>query len=151
MAFIRSDDLSVRDTLIRLVCRTSRRFWPWWLAIRRVGLGIRIKRLSLLERHRCSTRRTSDRANTPGAQKTACFRRDLARSFTEAGWPIKRVLTDRGSEFKADFNLACEDLEITHTRTKPRRPWTNGFVERLQSTIFHEHWRIAFRRRYFTT
>ncbi len=28
---------------------------------------------------------------------------------------------------------------------------TDGFVERLQSTIRHEHWRIAFRRRYFTT
>ncbi len=51
MAFIRSDDLSVRDTLIRLVCRTSRRFWPWRLAIRRVGLGTRIERLSLLEQH----------------------------------------------------------------------------------------------------
>ena len=61
------------------------------------------------------------------------------------------MLTDRGSEFKADFDLACEDLEITYTRTKPRRLWTNGFIERLQSTIRHEHWRIAFRRRYFTT
>jgi len=26
----------------------------------------------------------------------------------------------------------------------------NGFVERLQKTILHEHWRIAFRRHYFT-
>jgi hypothetical protein len=25
----------------------------------------------------------------------------------------------------------------------------NGFVERLQGTILHEHWRIALRRRYF--
>ena len=51
MVFIRSDDLSARDALIRLVCRTSRRFWPWRLAIRRVGLGTRIERLSLLDRH----------------------------------------------------------------------------------------------------
>jgi hypothetical protein len=29
--------------------------------------------------------------------------------------------------------------------------WTNGFVERLQRTILHELWRIAFRRRYFTS
>ena len=28
-------------------------------------------------------------------------------------------------------------------------PGTNGFVERLQGTILHEHWRIAFRREYF--
>ena len=37
------------------------------------------------------------------------------------------------------------------TRTKPRHAWTNGFVERLQKTILHEHWRVAFRRQYFTT
>ncbi len=39
---------------------------------------------------------------------------------------------------------------IRVTRTKPRHAWTNGFVERLQKTILHEHWRIAFRRQYFT-
>ena len=31
-----------------------------------------------------------------------------------------------------------------------RGTWTNGFVERLQGTILQEHWRVAFRRRYFT-
>lgn len=41
-------------------------------------------------------------------------------------------------------------LGIRHTRTKPRHAWTNGFVERLQGTILHEHWRIEFRRQYFT-
>jgi hypothetical protein len=30
-------------------------------------------------------------------------------------------------------------------------PWTNGFVERLQGTILQEHWRVQFRRRYFTS
>jgi len=60
--------------------------------------------------------------------------------FRRAGHPLQRVLTDRGSEFKG----AC------HTRTKPRHAFTNGFVERLQQTILHEHWRIEFRRRYFT-
>jgi len=27
----------------------------------------------------------------------------------------------------------------------------HGFVERVQGTILHEHWRIAFRRQYFTS
>jgi len=178
-------------------------------ALRRVGLGSQIERLTLLERHSAQragllterTRRELQKARRqrrhvqskhPGdlvsldtfyigklkgvgkiwqitACDTACsyatarillannareaakFLRDLAVSFREAGWPIKRVLTDRGSEFKAGFDLACEDLDIVHTRTKPRHAWTNGFVERLQGTILHEHWRIAFRRRYFTT
>ena len=178
-------------------------------ALRRVGLGTHIERLTLLERHSAQragllterTRRELQKARRqrrhvqskhPGdlvsldtfyigklkgvgkvwkitACDTACsyaiarilpankareagqFLRDLAISFQEAGWPVKRVLTDRGSEFKAGFDLACEDLDIVHTRTKPRHAWTNGFVERLQSTILHEHWSIAFRRRYFTT
>ncbi|HDI11412.1 MAG TPA: IS481 family transposase, partial [Candidatus Acetothermia bacterium] len=38
-----------------------------------------------------------------------------------------------------------------HTRTKPRHAWTKGFVERLQGTILREHWRVEFRRRYFTS
>jgi len=42
-------------------------------------------------------------------------------------------------------------LRLRVTKTKPRHAWTNGFVERLQKTILHEHWRIAFRRQYFTS
>ena len=52
--------------------------------------------------------------------------------------------------FKGAFAAGCERLGIRVTRTKPRHAWTNGFVERLQKTILHEHWRIAFRRQYFT-
>jgi hypothetical protein len=40
-------------------------------------------------------------------------------------------------------------LAVRHTRTRPRHAWTNGFGERLQGTILHEHWRIVFRRRCF--
>jgi len=58
---------------------------------------------------------------------------------------------DRPSPYttRDDFAAACDDLSIRHTRTKPRHAWTNGFVERLQGTILHEHWRVVFRR-YFT-
>jgi transposase InsO family protein len=42
-------------------------------------------------------------------------------------------------------------LPARHTQTKPRDAWTNGFVKRLQGTILQEHWRVAFRRRYFTS
>jgi transposase InsO family protein len=88
----------------------------------------------------------------PTAEATARFlREDLVPLYRKAGWPLRRVLTDRGSEFKAVFDEACEKLGIRHTRTQPRHAWTNGFVERLQGTILHEHWRVAFRRRYFTS
>ena len=71
-------------------------------------------------------------------------------SYRAAGWTLRRVLTDNGKEFKGGFAAACARRGIRHTRTKPRHAWTNGFVERLQGTILHEHWRIAFRRHYFT-
>jgi len=79
------------------------------------------------------------------------FLRDVVRpSYRDAGWRLQRVLTDNGKEFKGAFAEGCARLRIRVTRTKPRHAWTNGFVERLQKTILHEHWRIAFRRQYFT-
>jgi transposase InsO family protein len=86
------------------------------------------------------------------SEAAAAFLRDtLMPLFRRAGWPIRRVLTDGGPEFKRAFDEACDALGIRHTRTKPRHAWTNGFVERLQQTILHEHWRVIFRRHYFTS
>jgi transposase InsO family protein len=80
------------------------------------------------------------------------FLRAVVRpAYRPAGWRLRRVLTDNGTEFKGVFAAGCERLGIRVTRTKPRHAWTNGFVERLQKTILHEHWRIAFRRQYFTS
>ena len=79
------------------------------------------------------------------------FLRETVRpTYRQAGWRLHRVLTDNGKEFKGAFAAGCERFGIRVTRTKPRHAWTNGFVERLQKTILHEHWRIAFRRQYFT-
>ena len=86
------------------------------------------------------------------ALAAAAFLREVVvPHYQRAGWPVRRVLTDGGPEFKGAFDAACRRLGIRHTRTKPRHAWTNGFVERLQGTILQEHWRVAFRRRYFTT
>ena len=80
------------------------------------------------------------------------FLREVVRpTYRQAGWRLRRVLTDNGKEFKGVFAAGCEQLHLRVTKTKPRRAWTNGFVERLQKTILHEHWRIAFRRHYFTS
>jgi len=86
------------------------------------------------------------------AEATALFLGQiLVPLYQRAGWPLQRILTDGGSEFKAAFAAACQALGLQHTRTLPRHAWTNGFVERRQGTILHEHWRIAFRRQYFTS
>jgi transposase InsO family protein len=72
-------------------------------------------------------------------------------TYRRAGWRVTRVLTDGGPEFKALFGAACTVAGVRHTRIQPRHPWTNGYVERLQGTILHEHWRVVFRRHYFTS
>jgi len=86
------------------------------------------------------------------ATDAAAFLRNVVvPHYQRAGWQVRRVLTDGGPEFKGAFDEACRQLEIRHTRTKPRHAWTNGFVERLQGSILQEHWRVVFRRRYFTS
>jgi transposase InsO family protein len=85
------------------------------------------------------------------AAVAAFVRTVLIPHYRRAGWVVRRVLTDGGPEFKGPFDEVCRQLGIRHTRTKPRHAWTNGFVERLQGTILQEHWRVAFRRRYFTS
>ncbi len=70
--------------------------------------------------------------------------------YAAAGWRLRRVLTDNGKAFQGAFGATCAAQHLRHTRTTPRHAWTNGFVERLQGTILHEHWRVAFRRQHFT-
>lgn len=76
--------------------------------------------------------------------------RRVLPAFQTAGWPLQRILTDQGNEYRGAFDKACAERGIRHTRTKPRHAWTNGFVERLQGTILSELWRVEFRRRFFT-
>ena len=57
--------------------------------------------------------------------------------------PIERVLTDNGSGFVGGrFRDACARLQIKHTRTRPRRPQTNGKAERFIQTLLRE-WAYA--------
>lgn len=59
---------------------------------------------------------------------------------------IKRVLTDRGSEFhnwqakliQPYFTYELNRHGIRHTLTKVQHPWTNGYAERLNQTIWQE-------------
>ncbi len=48
---------------------------------------------------------------------------------------IKRAI-QQGETFRAhSFELACTQNDIDHRLTKPRHPWTNGQVERMNRTI----------------
>jgi transposase InsO family protein len=76
--------------------------------------------------------------------------------FEEHGIRLVRVLTDRGTEYcgLADTHpyqlyLTIEDIE--HTKTKVRRPQTNGICERFHKTVLDEFYRIAFRKKLYTS
>ena len=50
--------------------------------------------------------------------------------------PLIREAMDRGELFRAhSFELACAQNHIDHRLTKPRHPWTNGQVERMNRTL----------------
>jgi transposase InsO family protein len=59
------------------------------------------------------------------------------------GITCERVLTDNGSAYLARvYGLACRGLGLRHTRTRPRRPRTNGKAERFIQTALND-WAYA--------
>ncbi|KQS94099.1 MULTISPECIES: IS481 family transposase [unclassified Rhizobium] len=66
---------------------------------------------------------------------------DNGTHFTDPtgdGWTpddIKAMRKDKAPFRCHSFEMACADLDIEHRLTKPRHPWTNGQVERMNRTI----------------
>ena len=67
---------------------------------------------------------------------------------------VLRVLTDRGPEYCGRVETHPYELflylnDIDHTKIKPKRPQTNGSVERLNQTIEDEFYKVAFRKKLY--
>jgi transposase InsO family protein len=78
----------------------------------------------------------------------AAFLARAASHFASHGVKIERVLSDNGACYRSkDFAEICTDLQIRHSRTRPRRPQTNGKAERFIQTLLRE-WAYA---RLYTT
>jgi integrase-like protein/Homeodomain-like domain-containing protein len=56
--------------------------------------------------------------------------------FAERGVTVERVLSDNGSAYRSHlWRDSCADLGIKVKRTRPRRPQTNGKLERFHRTL----------------
>lgn len=76
--------------------------------------------------------------------------------FDDHGIRVLRMLTDNGMEYRGryethPYRLFLHLNDIEHTRTKVRRPQTNGAVERLNQTVGDEFYKVAFRKKLYTT
>jgi len=76
--------------------------------------------------------------------------------FDEHGIPVSRILTDRGTEYcgnheRHEYELYLAVENIDHTRTKTKSPQTNGICERFHKTVLNEFYRVAFRKKLYTT
>jgi transposase InsO family protein len=80
--------------------------------------------------------------NETTASATA-FLDSCRRFYGGNGIAIERVLTDNGKCFKRAWDAACAERGIATRRTRPRRPQTNGKVERMIRTLL-EGWAYGF-------
>ena len=94
-------------------------------------------------------------------QKTALTAADFLNDkvlplFDEHGMKVFRVLTDNGREYCGrledhKYQLFLHLSDIEHSRTKIRRPQTNGSVERLNQIVQDEFYKVAFRKKRYTS
>jgi transposase InsO family protein len=89
----------------------------------------------------CSRLAYSEILSDEKKETAAEFWRRAEAFFAEHGVQVRRVLTDNGSCYRSQvFAAALGD--ISHKRTRPYRPQTNGKVERFNRTLLDE-WAYA--------
>lgn len=76
--------------------------------------------------------------------------------FEEQKIPLLRILTDRGTEYCGkrehhEYQLYLDLENIDHTKTRAKRPQSNGICERLHKTILNEFYQITFRKKVYQT
>ncbi len=59
--------------------------------------------------------------------------------FAQRGAQVQRAPLDNGSPYVSHaWRDTCRELDIVHKRTRPRRPQTNGIIERFHCTMATE-------------
>jgi transposase InsO family protein len=95
--------------------------------------------------------------NMKSALTAADLLNDRVLPFYEAmEMPVLRILTDRGTEYcgqldKHEYQLFLGLSDIDHTKTKAQSPQTNRICERFHKTILDEFYKIAFRKKIYSS
>lgn len=77
------------------------------------------------------------------SRATALTARDFLEAvLARAPFPIKAIQVDGGSEFKAEFEAACQEKGLLLFVLPPRSPKLNGRVERAQRTHKEEFYEL---------
>lgn len=74
--------------------------------------------------------------------------------FEEQDVRLQRVLTDRGTEYCGnrewhEYELYLEIEDIDHSKTRAKRPQSNGICERFHKTVQDEFYAVAFRKKLY--
>jgi len=79
--------------------------------------------------------------STKTAKNGELFLEEVISAFP---FKIQAIVTDNGSEFKKEFDLACATKKIQHYWTDPDTPNQNAFVESSHSTDQKEFYEIRY-------
>ena len=95
------------------------------------------------------------------SDKTALTAADILNDkilpfFDSQNMNLLRILTDRGTEYCGrvethPYQLFLHLNNIEHSRTKVRHPQTNGSTERLNQIVQNEFYKVAFRKKVYTS
>jgi transposase InsO family protein len=80
------------------------------------------------------------------SETTIGFLREAVAFFAQRNVQVRALLSDNGSCYRSvSFRQACSQMQMTHRRTRPYTPRTNGKAERFIQTALREwayatHW-----------
>jgi transposase InsO family protein len=103
---------------------------------KRATIGYRFLHTAIDDRTRLAYSEVLDDEQGPTA---AVFWRRAHAWFAAHGIPIERVITDNGACYRSfAWRNALAGTGVTHKRTRPYRPQTNGKVERFHRILLEE-------------
>jgi transposase InsO family protein len=85
-----------------------------------------------------------------------CLNDRVVPFFDSHGIGVRRMLTDRGTEYcgrddSHHYQLFLGLNDIEHTRTKAKHPQTNGICERFNQTCLNEFYKVTFRKKMYSS